>query len=169
MVVTAAIPPRMGSIGIMVVLLCWGGGVLSGSFPDIPLCAKPVPKGKCDFQAKIAGWRIRTICVDGCIYKIVYRNTFSYAMQNKKGPAGAEPKICQQKRKQMLSGLPRSHRSLAMTFQTLTAPQGERSNRACTGIAEPKGSYTAGVESTVCRGMLSEVKPSLNKRGVAVS
>ena len=72
---------------------------LSGSFPDIRLYAKPVPKGKYDFQAKIAGWRIRARCVDGCIYKIVYRNTFLYAVQNKKGPAEAEPKICQQKRK----------------------------------------------------------------------
>ena len=70
-----------------------GGGVLSESFPDIQLFAKPVPKGKCDFQAKIAGWRIRAICVDECIYKIVYRNTFSYAMQNKKGPAEAEPEL----------------------------------------------------------------------------
>ena len=66
--------------------------VLPGSFPDIQLYAKPVPKGKCDFQAKIAGWRIRTICVDGCIYEIVYRNTFSYVAQNTKGPAEAEPK-----------------------------------------------------------------------------
>ena len=44
-----------------------------------------------------------------------------------------------------------------MTFFSLTAPQGERSDRACTGIAEPKGSYTAGVESTVYRGVLSEI------------
>ena len=126
--------------------------VLSGSFPDIQLCAKPVPKGKCDFQAKIAGWRIRTICVDGCIYKIVYRNTFSYAMQNKKGPAEAEPKICQQKRKwgswfivECFRPFDRL-RDLVYTllfvtlyddFPSLTAPQGERSDRACTGIAEP--------------------------------
>ena len=67
--------------------------VLSGSFPDVQLYAKPVPKGKCDFQAKIAGWRIRTICVDGFIYKIVCENTFSYVAQNTKGPAEAEPKI----------------------------------------------------------------------------
>ena len=67
--------------------------VLSGIFSDIQLYAKPVPKGKCDFQAKIAGWRIRAICVDGCIYKIVYRNAFSYAMQNTKGPAEAEPEL----------------------------------------------------------------------------
>ncbi len=53
--------------------------------------------------------------------------------------------------------MPRSHSSLAMTFFSLTAPQGERSDHACTGIAEPKGRYTAGVESTVCRGMLSEL------------
>ena len=59
----------------------------------------PCQKEKCDFKAKIAGWRIRTICVDGCIYKIVYRKTFLYVVQNTKGPAGAEPKICQQKRK----------------------------------------------------------------------
>ena len=124
----------------------------------------PCQKEKCDFQAKFVGWRIRTICVDECVYKIVYRNTFSYAIQNTKGPATAEPKICQQKRKQILSGLPRSHRSLAMTFQSLTAPQGERSNRACTGIAEPKGSYTAGVESTVYRGVLSESCASLHDR-----
>ena len=78
-------------------------------------------------------------------------------MQNTKGPAAAEPKICQKKREQLLSGLPRSLCSLAMTFFSLTAPQGERSDRACTGIAEPKGSYTAGVESTVYRGMLSEI------------
>ena len=39
---------------------------------------------------------------------------------------------------------------------SLTAPQGERGDRACTGIAEPKGSYTVGVESTVYRGVLSE-------------
>ena len=43
-----------------------------------------------------------------------------------------------------------------MTFFSLTAPQGERSDHACTGIAEPKGCYTAGVESTVYRGVLSE-------------
>ena len=54
-----------------------------------------------------------------------------------KSPAEAEPKICQQKRKQILSGLPCSHRSLAMTFQGLTAPQGERSDHARMGIAEP--------------------------------
>ena len=71
--------------------------VLSGIFSDIQLYAKPVPKGKCDFQAKIAGWRIRAICVDGCIYKIVYRNAFSYAMQNTKGPASAGPKNLRQK------------------------------------------------------------------------
>ena len=53
----------------------------------------PYQKEKCDFKAKIAGGRIRTICVDGCIYKIVYRNTFSYAMQNTKGPAEAEPEL----------------------------------------------------------------------------
>ena len=45
-----------------------------------------------------------------------------------------------------------------MTFFSLTAPQGERSDRACTGIVEPKGSYTAGVESTVYRGMLSDAQ-----------
>ena len=28
-----------------------------------------------------------------CIYKIVYRNTISYAVQNRKGPAEAEPEI----------------------------------------------------------------------------
>ena len=49
-------------------------------------------------------------------------------------------------------------------FPSLTAPQGERSNRACTGIAEPKGSYTAGVESTVYRGVLSESCASLHDR-----
>ena len=111
--------------------------VLSGSFPDVQLYAKPVPKGKCDFQAKIAGWRIRTICVDGCIYKIVYRNTFSYAMQNKKAPPRRSLKNLQQKRRRLLGGLPRSRSSLAMAFFSLTAPQGERSDHARMGIAEP--------------------------------
>ena len=99
------------------------------------------------------------------VYKNVYENTFSYAIQNTKGPAEAEPKICQQKRRRLLGGLPRSRSSLAMTFQGLAAPQGERSDRACTGIAEPKGGYTAGVESTVYRGVLSEefMEPILNK------
>ena len=41
-------------------------------------------------------------------------------------------------------------------FPSLTAPQGERSDHARMGIAEPPSSYTAGVESTVYRGMLSE-------------
>ena len=58
----------------------------------------------------------------------------------------------------MLSGLPRSLCSLAMTFFSLTAPQGERSDHARMGIAEPKGCYTEGVESTVYRGVLSEFK-----------
>ena len=53
----------------------------------------PCQKEKCDFQAKIAGRRIRAICVDGYIYKIVYGNTFSYAIQNTKGPAEAEPEL----------------------------------------------------------------------------
>ena len=43
-------------------------------------------------------------------------------------------------------------------FPSLTAPQGERSDHASMGIAEPKGCYTVGVESTVYRGVLSEVK-----------
>ena len=43
-----------------------------------------------------------------------------------------------------------------MTFFSLTAPQGERSDHARMGIAEPKGCYTVGVESTVYRGMLSD-------------
>ena len=110
---------------------------MSGSFPDIQLYAKPVPKGKCDFQAKNAGLKNRTESVDKRIYKNVYGNTFLYAMQNTKGPAEAEPKICQQKRRRLLGGLPRSRSSLAMTFQGLAAPQGECSDRACTGIAEP--------------------------------
>ena len=41
-------------------------------------------------------------------------------------------------------------------FPSLTAPQGERSDHARMGIAEPSSSYTEGVESTVYRGMLSE-------------
>ena len=45
-----------------------------------------------------------------------------------------------------------------MTFFSLTAPQGERSDHARMGIAEPKGCYTEGVESTVYRGVLSEFK-----------
>ena len=79
-------------------------------------------------------------------------------MQNKKAPPKRSLKFFQQKRKQILSGLPRSRSSLAMAFFSLTAPQGERSDRACTGIAEPKDSYTAGVESTVYRGVLSALR-----------
>ena len=78
MVVTAAIPPRMGSIGIMVCFLV--RGLLPGNFPDIQLYAKPVPKGKCDFQAKIAGWKNWTENVDECVYENVYRNTFLYSL-----------------------------------------------------------------------------------------
>ena len=59
----------------------------------------PCQKEKCDFKAKIAGWKNRAECVDKCVYKNVYGNTFLYAVQNTKGPAEAEPKICQQKRK----------------------------------------------------------------------
>ncbi len=46
-------------------------------------------------------------------------------------------------------------------WRSLTAPQGERSDHARMGIAEPKGSYTAGVESTVYRGMLSELNKEI--------
>ena len=144
-------PVAMGSIGIMVCFLV--RGLLPGNFPDIQLYAKPVPKGKCDFQAKIAGWRIRTICVDGYIYKIVYRNTFLYAVQNTKGPAEAEPKICQQKRKWVRDlswnafGPSTGSGTLfmrfcsllyAMTLHSLTAHEGESRGRARLHMTEPR-------------------------------
>ena len=50
-------------------------------------------------------------------------------------------------------------------FPSLTAPQGERSDHARMDIAEPKGSYTEGVESTVYRGVLSEMPAGLAKFG----
>ena len=114
----------------------------------------PCQKENAIFRQKSQGEKIRT----KYIYKIVCENTFSYAIQNTKGPAEAEPEIFSAKRRRLLGGLPRSRSSLAMTFFSLTAPQGERSDRACTGIAEPKGSYTVGVESTVCRGVLSALR-----------
>ncbi len=76
--------------------------------------------------------------------------------KTQKAPPKRGQKIFSKNAKGLLCGLPRSRRLLAMTFFSLTAPQGERSDRACTGVAEPKGSYTVGVESTVYRGMLSD-------------
>ena len=71
------------------------------------------------------------------MYKIVCENTFSYAIQNIKGPAEAEPKILAKMQTAMEWIAASPYRVLAMTFFSLTAPQGERSDRACTGIAEP--------------------------------
>ena len=62
-------------------------------FPGHTAICKTRAKRKNAFSGKKnAGWRIRAICVDGYIYKIVSRNTFSYAIQNTKDPAEAEPK-----------------------------------------------------------------------------
>ena len=41
--------------------------------------------------------------------------------------------------------------------------QGECGERTRSLIAEPKGGYTAGVESTVCRGVLSELYEVIRK------
>ena len=79
---------------------------------------------------------------------------FYISHKTQKAPPKRSLKFVSKNANGLLCGLPRSRRLLAMTIQGLTAPQGERSDRACTGIAEPKGCYTAGVESTVYRGTL---------------
>ena len=139
-------------------------GLLSGSFPDIHLKAKPVPKGKCDFQAKIAGWKNWTENVDECVYENVYGNTFLYAVQNTKGPAEAEPKNLQQKRRRLLGGLPRSLCSLAMTFQGLTVTTGERRDRACTGQSEPPSRQPYGCTATKANAATVLARALLSRR-----
>ena len=57
--------------------------------------------------------------------------------KTEEAPPKRSLKFFQQKRRRLLGGLPRSRSSLAMTFFSLTAPQGERSDHARMGIAEP--------------------------------
>ena len=72
------------------------------------------------------------------VYTKMYTEIHFYMLyKTQKAPPQRSLKNLQQKREQLLSGLPCSRSSLAMTFQGLTAPQGECSDRACTGIAEP--------------------------------
>ena len=73
-----------------------------------------------------------------------------------KRPRRGGAKNLQQKRRRLLGGVPRSHRSLAMTFQSLTATTGERRDCAGAGHSEPPSRAAAGCRSTVYRGVLSE-------------
>ena len=62
---------------------------------------------------------------------------FYMPYKTQKAPPKRSLKFVSKNANGLLCGLPRSLCSLAMTFFSLTAPQGERSDHARMGIAEP--------------------------------
>ena len=110
----------------------------SREFPGhTAICKTRAKRKNAVFKQKSQGGKIGLKALINAYTKLYMEIHFYMPYKTEKAPPRRSLKFFQQKRKLLWNGLPHSRCSLAMTFFSLTAPQGERSDHARMGIAEP--------------------------------